>query len=353
MGSFSTLSTGETAGGGNESFYGDVSNGTRNTSGVPSPGSHGLPGVIIGQKDTDIVLIIPDTRTAGPGFAENPGGNQEDQNTSAGLALGSFVAVNTDFDFPDVVIDMGSVELDPQQTPSPPEEVEEENQSPDIVNIIDDDSLSLLDVTYDMACPMPKFNFTFESEFNLNASYYNPYATEDALENAALISEELDIPEEESQSSGTNISIDTDWAASVVEIIDSIVNVDKNVKLADAIDVSRAQWDISNTNILDDLLTSTMDMQRDFDFGYFINETNFEDFAETQPGGPDAEDIARPFDVSSFVANGLSAGIYFYNSGVNNENDIISLELVDMVTPVGANSYNQNSAINSLFGTFF
>ena len=32
MGSFSTLSTGETAGGGNESFYGDVSNGTRNTS---------------------------------------------------------------------------------------------------------------------------------------------------------------------------------------------------------------------------------------------------------------------------------------------------------------------------------
>jgi len=338
MSTFSILSDGDTSGGGNERFLGTAfGNANPDKDGVPKPGSQGIPGVIIESSGPDIVIVFPDTGVAGPGFENNP---ENETSPADSLLISEFSrGLYVNVDIPLLAYDTSSVETSP--TPESPENVEEENESL-IINIIDDDSISLLDISIeDRPCPLPVFNLSFESNLSLSAPFYNEAASSYAIEYGdAAAGSSSNNAEEEAEGSIEQGRERVEWAESVAQIIDSIISVDKNIKHADLVDTSNSKWTLGNINALDDATTSILATQREVDFGYYINETNFRDFAQTTPGLPGAEEIVKPFDVSTYVSNGLSSSVYGYNSNIDNESDIVSLEMVDVVQQGYAEQYS-------------
>ena len=324
------IETKESSSGGEGDGWGgsNPSGGTSNApDGVPAPGSDKIPGVVIGRKGGEIIIVFPDTDIAGPGLVASTNISTSGNSPADALMAGGFVA-SYGASQPSVVIDMGSVTTTETASDIEPVEVD---SSDAIINLIDDDSarLSLADVEIsNRPCPLPVFNLSFESDLDLSGPYYNQAASADAIAggNAAA-----DPGADDDTATNTEKARErVEWAKTVADIIDKIIDVDKNIKTEAVLDFVVSKWDVTNKNVLNDLMTDLLDNQREIDYGYYVTESNYKDIAQTTPGGADAEEFIRLYDTALYVANGLSSSVYAYNSHVGKEEDVISLEMVDI-----------------------
>ena len=283
-----------------------------------------------------------------------PGGNIVVEN---GVDLTSFTSVyQGNVNLPRIAIDASSQPGPVQPGTSNPFESEpddsetndnNENANPLVVDFIDDDSISLAEARA-RDCDPIFFNLDFESRLSISDNYYNPLASLDAISGGTEPLPSTSTQDEEDEDSrNTTVEVDISWAESVAGEIDKIISLDKNVKLEDVGKYRDAKWQLGNTNALDDALTSVLSSQREIDFGFFITESNFKDYAQIV-GVPDSEDIARPYDIDSIFNIGLPSSIIGYNRNVDNENDVISLELIDIVDSSPGNKQSAN-----MFAEFF
>jgi len=281
-----------------------------------------IPGVIIEKTDKEIIVLIP----------------EQDK------SLLSSVSLSRDTSF---VLPSGIPNRRPSYSPEDiiptPQPEEEENNI--IVNLIDDDSISLEDTMFlDKPCNLPKFNLSFSTDFNLNDQYYfgfdNKYSSDTSgnQDNSEGSDPGIGVSEPDLGSGGSSSggipdgpeggSLQPVDIGRVREITDSIINLDRNVKTEGMFDLVQKAWDISNINVLDSLVRDRLDTQLDMDFGYTITEDNFSDFAELPTYGPSEEDlsIGLAFDVVDSFTNNISP----VEIGTNNQEGItLDLKLVD------------------------
>jgi len=292
MGAFLKQDSGETAGGGNESFGGYSGGSSGGPPGVPSPDVGDLPGVIFGKDDTDIIIVIP-------------------KRSDGGGTLGRPETIP-----PEVTVDVD--EIEDSQSPQSPSPDSESDTSDLYVDLTDDSSRDLSQVDFESGavCTLPRFSLSFDSSLNLNEGYYDPTATDiNLVEGDAALN-----PDQEGETgsgNGGGFSIDradVELGKKLTDIVDKMAGLDRNVKIEKSISGITAKWNLANKNVLNDTLLSVVDLTREQDFGFYINETNFRDFAEsTIP--QDQEDILNvaPYDISGFV-NSSHATDAFVNS---------------------------------------
>jgi hypothetical protein len=276
-----------------EGSTGDTGDGWSSGQGSGAPQTRD---VTISAKGNEIILTFPDPDIAGPGYY-GTGNKSEDAEVSN---QGFIISRGVPNLIPSITVDVGSIEIEA-----------EDQESSGTINLIDDESIGLNEIELSGdACPMPRFKLDFETNFDLQQGYADFSSTDEALEqgDATLISNEEDLNE-----SNTISPVDIDFTKKVNEIIDSIVDLDRNIKNESVINVSAGQWVASNQNALTDTVRSQLESAAIGDLGgYFITDTNLADFAELPTFGNPEEEISGfvidSVDFSSVASIQGSAG---------------------------------------------
>lgn len=306
MAIFSKQHNGSTAGGGNKRFDGNFDN-LNSDKGTPVPDSDAMPGVIIGKKDNDIIIIFPDPGANRPGYVApvDDDVSPADFSLSAGFSVGLY----SDVEFPSVTIDVASIAATSTQTlisdtgqegtlgePGSSND-QDEKEAPIIISVIDSSGVDFTDARNMNNCDPIFLELSFESELDLDAEFYNSNATADAIlygnasevhsnsqsENTSNTSEPSSSSSSQYPEPSTSRDIEfgepsmTDAFEISIEssgVISSILNAGANAESDSSIDLSNSKWELSNINGLDDTLTSILGEDvTESSFGYYITDT--------------------------------------------------------------------------------
>jgi len=235
------------------------------------------------------------------------------------------------------------------------EEVEVENAT-DVDGLIVPESAPLsmeeISLLEGADCKKPRLRIPISSDLIINEEYYTNL---DILPTSADIvySGNADEPEPGSGSGGPQVSEPTGpkigsnpsfWVEKVTDAITSMVDRDRNVHTEDLIDRTVAGWGASNPNWAADIIGQVESGFRDQDSNFYINETNFKDFAEVDVLGVPDESFSPElqYEIGFGEASGFVTGVES-NHSVSTDSLFTQLTIVD--TPVAP----INTVIRSLW----
>jgi hypothetical protein len=201
------------------------------------------------------------------------------------------------------------------------------------------EEISLLEGT---DCKKPKLRVPLTSGFSINEEYYTELSLVANSNGDIVYSGNADEPEPGSGSGGPQVSEPSGpkigdnpsfWVEKVNDAITGMVDRDRNVHTEDLIDRTVAGWEISNPNWAADIIRQVETGFREQDSSFYINETNFGDFAEVDVLGIPNENLSPElkYEIGFGEMSGFVTGVEAEH-GISTQASYTQLNVIDAAT---------------------